>query len=319
MNSLNSPEDNASRPLLSLVIPAYNEAGVITGAMETVRDVLKKISDDYEIIIVDDGSTDRTSESIQSLTARDPRVRGIRFTRNFGKEAAILAGLRYSTGRGVVVMDGDLQHPPELMVEMVKLWREDGNSVVHAVKETRQNESPSRTFFANSFYKLMRALSGHDLRRATDYKLLDRRVVEHYIHLPEKMRFFRGLISWMGFKSARVFFSPPDRKSGESQWTSYSLVRLAVRAICSFSALPMQIVTVMGGLMFLSSVTLGALTLYMKFNGRAEEGFSTVILLLLFIGSILMMSLGIIGQYVAMLYEELKQRPSYIIDKNINL
>ena len=305
--------------LLSLVIPVHNEAQGIRETVEASKAVLREIPEDYEIVIVDDGSTDHTWEACESMAEGDHCIKLIRFTRNFGKEAAVLAGLKQSKGDGVVVMDGDLQHPPELIREMARLWREEAFEVVHGVKETRQTEGLFHAFFARGFYSLMTALSGYDLRGATDYKLLDRKVVDRYMRLPERVRFFRGLIPWLGYRSAGVPFAPADRKKGRSRWGPFALIRLGVRAICAFSAMPMQVVGILGGLMFITSLLLGLQTLYMKLSGQAVAGFATVIILLLFIGSILMISLGVIGQYLAMIYEEVKGRPSFVIAESKNI
>lgn len=315
---MKDPSSDSSKGL-SLVIPVNNEARGIVETVDAAGQVLEGISGDYEIIVVDDGSTDNTWELLEEIAGNDNRIKLIRFTRNFGKESAILAGLKYSNGSAVIVMDGDLQHPPELMVEMARLWREEGYKVVHATKERRQRESFGRKLFANLFYGLMKAFSGYDLKCTTDYKLLDRSVVNRYLELPENVRFFRGLIPWLGSKNTSVPFSPTNRKRGRTRWTHFGLVRLGVRAICAFSSMPMQVVTILGALMFAASLLLGLQTFYMKLSGRAVAGFSTVILLLLFIGSILMVTLGIIGQYLSMIYEEIKGRPSFVIDKTLNL
>lgn len=314
------PDDhNRSTIDLSIVIPVFNEAEGILDTLDVTMRVLQEISMSHEVIIVDDGSTDGTWESLEGVAYQDQRVKLIRLSRNFGKEAAILAGLEHCRGEGVVVMDGDLQYPPELIKEMVRLWKEEGYRVVHGVKESRQKESVSRGFFARMFYALMAVLSGYDLRGGTDYKLLDRSVVKHYIELPEKVRFFRGLIPWLGFRNISVPFFPANRREGRSGWSLFSLVRLGVRAICSFSSIPMQVVTILGTFMFVASLVLGLQTLYMKLSGRAVAGFATVIILLLFIGSILMVSLGLIGQYLSMIYEEVKGRPSFVIDRTRNI
>ncbi|MCF8127325.1 MAG: glycosyltransferase family 2 protein [Deltaproteobacteria bacterium] len=305
--------------LISIVIPVHNESHVIA---ETLKETLKAalgISQQYEILIIDDGSDDGTWETVRTLSQHNHHIKMIRFSRNFGKEAAILAGLKFSRGKAVVVMDGDLQHPPALLPKMVHLWRDEDYHVVHGVKTGRQKETAAKGLFAKLFYASMTLLSGYNLNQATDFKLLDRRVVDHYINLSEKVRFFRGLIPWLGFRNASVSFVPENRTMGTSKWSRLALMTLAVRAICSFSSLPMQVVTFMGGVMFTASILLGIQTLFMKLSGRAVEGFTTVILLLLFIGSILMISLGIIGQYLAMIYEEIKARPPFIIEKMENL
>ena len=311
--------DSPALPLISIVIPVHNESHVIA---ETLKESLKAalgISQQYEILIIDDGSDDGTWETVRTLSRHNHHIKMIRFSRNFGKEAAILAGLKFSRGKAVVVMDGDSQHPPALLGKMFRLWKEENYQVVHSVKANRQKETPVKGLFARLFYASMTLLSGYNLRQATDYKLLDRQVVDHYVALSENVRFFRGLVPWLGFRSASVSFHPEDRIAGDSKWSRFALMSLAVRAICSFSSLPMQVVTFMGGIMFAASILLGMHALFMKLFGRAVEGFTTVILLLLFIGSTLMVSLGIIGQYLAMVYEEIKRRPPFIIEKMENL
>jgi polyisoprenyl-phosphate glycosyltransferase len=311
--------DFSAFPLISIVIPVHNESHVIAETLKETLRVVDGMSRPYEILIIDDGSDDGTWETVSALCQHNHKIKMIRFSRNFGKEAAILAGLKFSQGEAVVVMDGDLQHPPALLPKMFHLWKEEGYHVVHGVKTNRQKETAAKGLFAKLFYGSMTLLSGYNLKQATDFKLLDRRVVDHYLALTEKVRFFRGLVPWLGFRNAAVSFFPEDRVAGSSKWSSFSLITLAVRAICSFSSLPMQVVTFMGGIMFTASILLGVQTLFMKLSGRAVEGFTTVILLLLFIGSILMISLGIMGQYLAMIYEEIKGRPPFIIEKMENL
>ena len=311
--------DSPALPLISIVIPVHNESHVISETLKETIQVVLGISQQYEILIIDDGSSDGTWETVSAISQHNHNIKMIRFSRNFGKEAAVLAGLKFSRGKAVVVMDGDLQHPPTVLQEMFHRWQEEGYHVVHGVKTSRQKETAVKGLFVRLFYASMTLLSGYNLNQATDYKLLDRRVVDHYIALSENVRFFRGLVPWLGFRNVSVSFFPENRVAGKSKWSRFSLVTLAVRAICSFSSLPMQVVTFMGGMMFIASILLGIQTLFMKLSGRAVEGFTTVILLLLFIGSILMVSLGIIGQYLAMIYEEIKGRPPFIIEKMENL
>ncbi len=306
-------------PEISVVIPAYNEGRGIERMLRKTRSTLDSIAESHEVIVVDDGSTDDTWEKVTALAEDDSRLKLLRFTRNFGKESAILAGLVHSRGQAVVVMDGDLQHPLDLLEEMVSKWRHEGAKVVHGVKEEREKTPWIREAGAEVFYGVMKRFSGYDLKNATDYKLLDRTVVDCYVRLPEHVRFFRGLVPWLGYRPVSVSFSPRERRDGESRWTPMQLVRLAVRAVCAFSSIPLQVVTILGALMFAASLVLGVETVYLKLAGRAVAGFSTVILLLLFVGSILMVSLGVIGQYIAMIYEEIKGRPPFVIEKSRNV
>ena len=298
--------------LLSVVLPSYNEEASIPRAADTVSALLTEAGIPHEIIFVDDGSRDRTWETIQAQTQRYAQVRGVRFSRNFGKEAAIFAGLAQSQGDCTVVMDCDLQHPPEKVIEMYRLWQQ-GYQVVEGVKASRGKENPLHTFAARSFYSIISKATGIDMSRASDFKLLDRRAVDTLLAMREKNAFFRALSSWIGFRTTQVEFEVQPRLEGESKWSIRSLVRYALTNIAAFSTAPLQLVTLLGVVVFCCSVVLGIWSLIQKVTGQALEGFTTVILLQLLIGSILMICLGIIGYYIAKIYEEIKDRPRYIV------
>ena len=298
--------------LLSVVLPSYTEEASIPRAADTVSALLTEAGIPHEIIFVDDGSRDRTWETIQAQTQRYAQVRGVRFSRNFGKEAAIFAGLAQSKGDCTVVMDCDLQHPPEKVIEMYRLWQQ-GYQVVEGVKASRGKENPLHTFAARSFYSIISKATGIDMSRASDFKLLDRRAVDTLLAMREKNAFFRALSSWIGFRTTQVEFEVQPRLEGESKWSIRSLVRYALTNIAAFSTAPLQLVTLLGVVVFCCSVVLGIWSLIQKVTGQALEGFTTVILLQLLIGSILMICLGIIGYYIAKIYEEIKDRPRYIV------
>ena len=303
--------------MLSIVIPVYNEEKQILKTIEAVCKVLKTVTDDYRLIIVDDGSRDGTWAVLKELSAKDPRLKILRFSRNFGKEAAIMAGLSRAESKACIIMDADLQHPPELIPEMVSLWQE-GYEVVEAVKEDRGQESSVSRFSASLFYKIMNRLSGFNLENASDFKLMDKKVVSALLQMPEKETFFRGMSAWVGYTRKEIYFKVPQRETGKSRWSPLKLVRLAITAFTSFSSLPLQFVTFIGILFMLGSVVLGIQTLVMKLRGLAIGGFTTVILLLLIVGSCLMISLGMIGMYIARIYNEVKARPRYIISEEYN-
>ena len=304
--------DAPTSGLLSVVLPSYKEEGSIPRAVRTSREILAGADIPFELIFVDDGSKDRTWAVLQEQSAQCPQVRGVRFSRNFGKEAAIFAGLAQPRGACTAVMDCDLQHPPEKLVEMYRLWQQ-GTQVVEGIKVSRGRENPLHTFAARRFYDLISRATGIDMSRASDFKLLDRRAVDTLLALREKNAFFRALSAWIGFSTAQVEFEVQPRVAGESKWSVMSLVRYAVTNIAAFSTAPLQIVTLLGSVVFLASVVLGLHSLWQKFTGHALEGFTTVILLQLLIGSILMICLGIIGYYIAKIYEEIKDRPRYIL------
>ena len=303
--------------LISIVLPAYNEEDNIRRATERLNAVLAPEGIDWELVFVNDGSGDRTWERIEEAAREDPHVTGVRFSRNFGKEAAIMAGLACAKGDCCVVMDCDLQHPPETVVEMLRLWRE-GYEGVEGVKRSRGTETKLHGFFAGIFYRIMSAATKIDMSRASDFKLMDRKAVNAVLALPERNAFFRALSSWVGFKTASVEFDVREREAGTSKWSSRSLVGYAIRNIVSFSSAPLQFITAFGGVMMVLAVVLGIQTLVRYFSGTAVEGFTTVILLILLIGSMLMLSLGMIGYYLARIYEEIKGRPRYLISEMIS-
>lgn len=310
MDTQNSLRDG----LLTVVLPAYNEQDSVPLAADTICPLLEKEGIRHEILFVNDGSRDGTWKAIQAQTAQHPQVRGVCFSRNFGKEAAIFAGLAQAKGDCAVVLDCDLQHPPEKIVEMYRLWQQ-GYQVVEGVKVTRGKESPLHTLAAKTFYHFISSATKIDMSRASDFKLLDRRAVDVLVAMREKNAFFRALSSWIGFETTQVEFEVQPRAAGESKWSIRSLVRYAITNLAAFSTAPLQIVTFLGVLVFLCSLVLGGWSLWQKISGQALEGFTTVILLLLLIGSILMICLGIIGYYIAKIYEEIKDRPRFIISQ----
>ena len=299
--------------LLSIVIPALNEHDNIQHTFETINAILTPAIP-YEIIFIDDGSTDSTYQCIQELSSAHPQVHGLCFSRNFGKEAAIFAGLEAAHGSCCLIMDCDLQHPAELIPEMYQLWQE-GYEVVEGVKASRGRENPLYALSANEFYRIISKVSGIDMSSASDFKLLDRKAVNALLTMPERAPFFRALSSWIGFKSISIPFHVKEREIGTSKWSTWKLIKYAVHNITSFSGAPLQLVTFLGWIMLLCSVGLIIQSLYRYFTGTAQEGFTTVIILLLLIGSVLMISLGIIGHYISRIYDEIKARPRYLITK----
>lgn len=305
--------------LLSVVIPAYCEEEGIARTVREIVDVLEAHRAPFELLVVDDGSLDRTFAEIRALARRDPRIRGLRLCRRFGKEAALWAGLRAARGCAVVTMDADLQHPPSLLPAMIAAWRA-GASVVHGVRTTPSDRSLSGLGLRRLFSRLVSRLSGVDLEGATDFKLLDRRVADVLAHrMPERNRFYRGLVAWTGYPAVALPFIPGPRRKGRSRWRAGWLVELAVAGIVSFTNAPLRIVTFLGFATLFLSAILAAETLWSWLEGSAVSGFATTILTMLFLGSFVMISLGIIGEYIAKIYDEVKQRPPFIIDRSINI
>ena len=303
--------------MLSIVIPAYNEEKMILKTTEVVSGIMEREKIPFELVFVNDGSKDQTWEMIEKAAEKNSHVTGIRFSRNFGKESAIFAGLANAEGDCIAVMDCDLQHPPETLVEMYRLW-EQGYEVIEGVKRSRGKESILHRASAGMFYKIMSKAVQIDMSRASDFKLMDRKAVEALLSMPERNAFFRALSSWVGYRTTSVEFDVQERTEGESKWSTWSLIKYAVRNIVGFSSAPLQMITVAGVLTLLLAVVLGIQSLVKYFCGHALEGFTTVILLLLIIGSLIMLSLGVIGLYIAKIYEEVKGRPRYFIARKIS-
>ena len=300
--------------MLSVILPAYNEEKMIRTAAETLAGILDAEGIPFELVFVNDGSRDNTWSEICSAREADSRVCGVCFSRNFGKEAAMFAGLEKARGDCCVVLDCDLQHPPEKIVEMYRLW-EQGYEVIEGIKHDRGEESGFHRFAANTFYGLISHATGMDMASSSDFKLLDRKVVDTLNAMPERNVFFRALSFWVGFKKAEVEYDVQERTAGESKWSTKSLIKYAITNIGSFSSAPLHLITILGVVTLVISVVFGLVALIQKISGTALGGFTTVILLLLFIGSLVMISLGIIGYYIARIYEEIKGRPRYIIEE----
>ncbi len=298
--------------MLSVILPAYNESDNIERAYHEISGILNGAGISFEMLYVDDGSSDDTYAKITALAEGYPHIRGLHFSRNFGKEAAIAAGLAAVRGDCAVVLDCDLQHPPEKIVEMYQLWTQ-GYEIVEGIKSSRGKEDVLRGFAARSFYAILSSLVGFDMAGASDFKLLDRKVIDVLNRIPERKGFFRAISFWVGYKKATVEFEVQSRTAGQSKWSAKGLMRYAVSNISAYSTAPMQIVTVLGVFMLIVTVVLGVWALVDKLMGRALEGMTTVIWVTIFIGSIMMISLGIIGYYVARIYEEIKGRPKYIV------
>lgn len=299
---------------LSVILPAYNEEEALLRTAHTVSRILEKAQIPYELIFVDDGSADNTWEEIERLCRMDAHVTGIHFSRNFGKEAAIYAGLAQSTGSAVAVMDCDLQHPPEILTDMYCLWQQ-GYEVIEGVKSSRGQENLLHKQGAGLFYRIMTRATGVDMQNTSDFKLLDRKAVNAILSMPERSMFFRATSAWVGFRSTSVPFQVQERVAGKSKWSPWSLTKYAFTNIVSFTTVPLQFVSFAGAACFVLSMLLLFYSLVQYFSGHAVEGYTTLLTVLLFIGSAIMMSLGIIGYYIARIYEEVKHRPRYLISK----
>jgi glycosyltransferase involved in cell wall biosynthesis len=304
-------------PLISVIIPLYCEGANLRAFLADVQTAMAKTGCPFELILIDDGSPDDTWKVVTEEAGTLPAIRAVRLSRNFGKELALCAGLERAHGEAIVLMDGDGQHPPALLPDMLRLWQTTGADIVEAVKIKRGPESLSGKLGALLFYIILNKLSGFDLRGASDFKLMNRKAIDAWLKMQERNVFFRGMTAWLGFTTVRIPFEVVPRAAGKSSWSYLKRLRLAVTGLTAFSSFPLQLVTLAGALFFVFAVLLGIETLYLKLAGRAVSGFATVILLELIIGSSLMISLGIVGEYLARIYEEVKGRPRYVVSQSI--
>jgi polyisoprenyl-phosphate glycosyltransferase len=301
-------------PELSIVLPFYNEAGGIRALFQRMYPVLGRLGMSYEIICIDDGSTDSTFTVLTHERERDLRIKIVRFVRNFGKEAALTCGLRHVRGCAAILIDSDLQHPPEVIPELIKSWK-GGAKMVYAIRRTRDTDHPTRKFLSKAFYIIFRHIADiHLPEGAGDYRLLDRVVIDAVNELPERTRFMKGLMTWVGYNYAMVPFDVAPRTDGISRWNLFRLVRFAFDGISSFSTLPLRIWTWFGSIMSLCALAYGLfLVLRTMLFGIDVPGFASLMAGVLFLGGLQLLSLGVIGEYLARVFTEVKGRPIYLV------
>lgn len=300
-------------PELSVVVPAFNEAGGLPAFLDQLFQVLTGCCSEFEVWVVDDGSRDATWECLRSELPLYPQLRGLRFTRNFGKEAGILAGLRYARGRAVIVMDADGQHPPALLPKMLEPWRQGSARIVAARKAKRNTDGWSARLKANLFNGLMKTLTGLDLAGASDFRLLDRQVVDTLLAFPEKIRFFRGMTVWTGFATTNISFDVAPRIAGSSQWSTTQLIRLAVTAITAYSAKPLGMIFRLGLLGMVAAGLLLLQAIYSWLADIAVSGWTSLTVVVLFFGSANLLGIGVLGAYLAQIFDEIKRRPEFLV------
>jgi polyisoprenyl-phosphate glycosyltransferase len=317
MEESQTPNTETKQSFLSVVMPVFREGVQLSAFLASVRDSLSQCNLPYELVLVDDGSPDDTWRVIVGEAKTSQAIRALRLSRNFGKESALCAGLEHARGDAAIVMDADGQHPPSLIPDMVRMWQTSGADIVEAVKRKRGRESLSSRFGALLFYFILNKLSGFHFKGASDFKLMNRKAVDAWLRMHERNVFFRGMTVWMGFTTVQIPFEVVSRSAGQSTWSVLKRLKLALIGITAFSSFPLHLVTLAGAIFLVLSVLLGLETLYLKLAGQAVSGFATVILLELIIGSFLMISLGIIGEYLARIYEEVKGRPRYLLSESI--
>lgn len=302
--------------LITVVIPCYNEATCLNELYSRLITATDDTKYTYEYIFVDDGSTDDTLHCLAEITKVDSRIRLIELSRNFGHQAALYAGLHFAEGEAVITMDADLQHPPELIPKLLEQWR-GGYDVVYTVREYDNDIPLAKKLSSKFFYKAINLLSKTDIHEhSSDFRLMDRIVVNEIINLKENTKFLRGLICWIGFKQAPIYYKADRRFSGKSSYSFSKMFRFAFDGITSFTAIPLHISTITGLLVSFTSFTYGLYALYTKlFTENALPGWASIVVPLMFISGVQLISLGVIGEYLSRVYNETKARPNYIVRK----
>ena len=307
---------------ISLVIPMYFEEQVVEECYNRVTNILNKIEYyDYEILFINDGSKDKTLELLEEIANNDKKIKVISFSRNFGHQAAVTAGLKYATGDAIVIMDADLQDPPELMPDMLKKW-EEGYDVIYGKRKARKGESAFKLLTAKAFYSTLNKLSDVEIPKDTgDFRLVDRKVVDVINSLPEHNKFLRGLFSCVGFKQYAYEYERNERFAGKTKYPLKKMLKLAQDGILSFSTKPLKLVGALGLLSVIISVIILIYSLLsFAFNWNSlTAGWTSIMCTITFLGGVILISLWMIGEYIARIYEETKQRPQYIVDKTINI
>jgi dolichol-phosphate mannosyltransferase len=311
------PQPNAA-PAVSLVVPVYNEQETLPTFYQRATAVLESLQDPYEIIFVDDGSSDGSFDMLRALAEKDRHVRVVSFSRNFGHQTAVTAGLHYARGKAVAVIDADLQDPPEFLPQMLEKWRE-GYQVVYAVRKTRKEHWLKRTAY-RAFYRLLRSLAYVDMPLdAGDFAVMDRRVVDELNAMPERNRFVRGIRAWVGFKQIGLEYDRAERFAGESKYSLRKLFKLAYDGVISYSFVPLRLATHLG---FAISGVAFALILYLVglrivYGEKIIAGWTSTVVVVLFLGGVQLLSLGILGEYVGRIFDEVKRRPLYVVRETV--
>ena len=305
-----------TRPVISIVAPFYNEELLIDLFFRTVIDILEETEMEWEIVCGDDGSRDRTLERLLAGARANPSVKILQLSRNFGKEAALTAGMEASSGDVVILIDADLQDPPELISRMLDKWRE-GYDVVYGVRQSRASDSLGKRISAGGFYRIFNKLTPTPVpANAGDFRLMDRRVVDRVRELPERTRFMKGLFAWVGFKSTAIAYDRPGRVAGQSAWSYWKLWNFALDGLTSFSTMPLRIWTYVGLTVSLLSFLYASFLVFRTLVvGVDLPGYASLMVVILFLGGIQLISLGVIGEYLGRVFIEVKQRPVYLVDQ----
>ena len=300
---------------LSIIIPCYNEAENIIHTKNRIIEQINKLQMDYELVFIDDGSTDGTKEILNKLHNKNKKLKAISFSKNFGHQSAILAGLKYAKGDAVIMMDADLQHPPELIPKMINEWKK-GHDIVNTIRK-KGKENAFKRITSNGFYKTMNIISKTKMPvGAADFRLMDRKVVDAFKNIEETNLFVRGVINWMGFSSTYIKYTPNKRHAGKTKYSLKKMISLAFDGITSFSTAPLQMATLLGLIVSAFSFLYFLYVIYIRlFTTQALTGWTSVIMSVLFLGGVQLISIGILGEYISKIFYEVKRRPRFIIDK----
>jgi len=309
------------KKLVSVVVPMYYEEEVAEKCYEELTKVMQTVPYEYDLLFINDGSLDRTREILKGIAEKDKRAKVINFARNFGHQAAVTAGIKEALGDAIVIIDADLQDPPALIADMLKVW-EDGGEVVYAVRKKRKGETWFKLLTAKIFYRFLNRMTDVDIPKDTgDFRLIDRKVADVFNQMPEKNRFIRGMVSWVGFNQVPIEYERQERFAGETKYPFKKMIKFAADAIFSFSSKPLKTIQFLGFLSMGISVAMFLYAIIVRIFGLdfIVPGWASLMVVTTFIGGVQLLSLGIIGEYIARIYEESKDRPLYIVQERLNM
>lgn len=313
---------NHKKELLSVIVPCFNEEEVIEETYKRLTIVLKENHINYEILFINDGSIDKTLEILTNIAKNDPKIKIISFSRNFGHQSAVSAGIHHCKGDYAVIIDADLQDPPEVIPELLSLAKKEQANVVYGVRKKRKGETFFKRFTAWAFYKIINLLSDVPLPENTgDFRLIDKKVIDAFNQLPEKNKYIRGLISWIGFKQIPYYYVREPRFAGETKYPLSKMIKFATTALLYFTRKPLKLATTMG---FMSIVVGLLLTIYVFLSlflkpQQTVSGWASTIIIIIFFGGVQLLTIGVMGEYIGSIFDEIKNRPMYIIDKTYNI
>lgn len=304
--------------LISIIVPMYNEKEIASYSMEKLIEIGNGLDEEYEIVVINDGSNDETDAIIESFAAENEKIKLISFSRNFGHQMAISAGLDFASGDAVVIIDGDLQDPPELIPDMIDKWKE-GWHVVYGKRRSRKGESWFKLITARLYYKILSKLIDIEIpENVGDFRLMDKMVVEEFRNLHERHRYVRGMVTWLGYRQTEILYDRVERIAGDTKYPFKKMIKFALDGIFSFSIVPLKVASYVGLLSTLIAIVYSIYLIIHRLLGYGAPGFASIIISILFFGGIQLFSIGILGQYVGRIYEEVKKRPNYIVEKSIN-